>query len=144
MLKTEKMTIVALSGLVLITLSLPSVFSWFTPVPYRVTSEVISVWEEDHVDLVSGFYKEDHSFGVCDLVTFTVSGVSAGVPKDLQIVDLGGLPPNYSRPEGAHEFNVRVLTSGKYYESITIHTRHLCGDIYVNREYATIRNPREE
>jgi hypothetical protein len=117
----------------------PIVSSRMGPVPYTVTDEAKAVWHKSYIDVTSNFTKGDE----CILLAFSVSGNSAGIPQTLDYIDRDNLPENYNRPPGDHTLNIRILTKGVYYESVAIHTRHLCGSQYVNKEYAILVNPNE-
>jgi len=110
-----------------------------TPTPYELVGEPVASWEPNHTDVTASFIKKEG----CHLVSFSVSGVSAGQPRTLEYIDLDGVPENYDRKPGSQTLNIRVLTQGLYYESISLHTRHLCGADYVNKVFDTLRNPNE-
>ena len=108
--------------------------------PYSLVTENLVSWEDYHVDFSYDFLKNEG----CSLVTFNVSGSSAGVEKPLDYIDLDGIPEDFDRQPGEHTLNIRVLTEGVYYEAISLLTRHLCGDTYINKRFVTVVNPNEK
>ena len=130
----------ALVGVVSALAFAPHINTLYLPNPYYVTKENKVVWNANSVDLDYNFRKNEG----CDLVTFNVVGSSAGSEEGLKYIDLDGLPEDFNREPGDHVLNIRVLTKGVYYEYITLLTRHLCGDTYINKKFVTVVNPNEE
>lgn len=133
----SKISSFSLLGALYLLLLVPFMGTLFTSKPYTNVTEVEVLWGKYHVDINYTFTKKEG----CSLVTFHVEGSSAGVFVPLHYIDLDGLEKNFNRPPGEHSLNIRVLTDGKYFESIRVHTRHDCGGTMVNKVFTEVTNP---
>lgn len=133
----SKLTAFSMLGILYLFLLEPLVVPMFFPDPYTDVDRIEVVWDDYHVDMAYSFYKNDG----CSLVTFHIEGSSAGVYVPLYYVDLDGLSKNFDRPPGQHFLNIRVLTDGKYFEKIRVHTRHDCEGRMINKVFTEVTNP---
>ena len=104
------------------------------PVPYTdvVVNEVVTT--DNGYFIYAEFNKTD-----CTFRRLEVFGNNTGQLVYLPWVTLDNSPSeNYDRSVGEQHLPIEVYTEGRAYDQIEIRTRHLCGDILVDKVFAKI------
>ena len=106
----------------------------FSPVPYsNATLSVRGITPEGtYLDI--SFYKNPE----CTNPTLVVVGNLQGETDILDWVDVEGAKGS-KRQEGWHNATLLVDTEGRSYDSLTVKTRHLCGEEKIDKTFGQVQ-----